>query len=571
MFCREYQQKIKQLEEQLNNSEGLISAIDKSQAMIEFDLQGNILYANENFLNTVGYSLPEVIGKHHRIFMPAEEEKSAEYQKFWQNLASGEFITDRFKRVNKQGDVVWLQASYNPVLDQSGKPIKVVKFAIDISEQVQKDFDSNAQVTAINKTMAVIEFDVQGNILHANKNFLKTMGYELVEVKGKHHKIFADKDYAQSDEYRVFWQRLESGESFASNYRRIDKNGKDVWLEASYNPIFDEDGKVVKVIKYATDISLSPNALLLNKVVEEASNVIEKLSDGYLNVKMECVLDDYDGETMYEDDIAKLTKSVRNMASKLQDVIQVAVDASRVSKESASEITIGAHALNDKVQQQTKELEETAQSVEEISHAIKQANQHIQQANQSVNNVEQQSNRGMEVMQQTMQAMQSIQQSSEKIADIVTLIDSIAFQTNLLALNAAVEAARAGEQGRGFAVVAGEVRSLAQKSADAAKDIKLLIDETVTRVDQGTKMANDSGEVLNEINQSITEVSGMIKHVADSSTEQTNGISQVNHGMQQVEKVTQESTQIVADTLNSVERLEKQSEVLAADMSYFKL
>lgn len=571
MFCNDYKNKIVQLEEQLKHSKGLEQAINRSQAMIEFDLQGNILFANDNFLKTVGYELTEVIGQHHRLFMPENMANTAEYRSFWNDLASGKFITNRFKRVNKKGEIVWLQASYNPILDNDGKPYKVVKFASDITQQVQQDFDANAQIEAINRVMAVIEFDVKGTILNANDNFLKTMGYSLEEVQGKHHSLFADSDFAKSAEYQAFWRRLESGESFSGTYRRIGKGGVDVWLEASYNPIFDEDGKVAKVIKYASDVSVSPNALLLNKVVEEASEVITRLSNGYLNVKMECVLDDYDGETMFEDDISTLTKSVRNMAKKLKSVIQIAVDASQVSKTSAKEITAGAHSLNEKVQRQVNELQQTSQSVEDINNAVQQANQHIQQANQSVTDVEKQSNRGMAVMEQTMQAMESIQQSSEKIADIVTLIDSIAFQTNLLALNAAVEAARAGEQGRGFAVVAGEVRSLAQKSADAAKDIKSLIDETVSRVDQGSKMANDSGEVLREINQSIAEVTGMISNVANSSVEQANGIAQVHSGMQQVEKVTHENAQIVEDTLRSVERLDEQAGILAEDMSYFKL
>lgn len=418
--------------------------------------------------------------------------------------------------------------------------------------------------------MAVIEFTPDGNIVTANDNFLKTMGYTLPEIEGQHHKMFALPDMAETPEYYAFWQDLAAGLSFAGTYNRIGKGGKEVWLEASYNPIFDLQGQVVKVIKYATDISINPNAVLLNKVIETAAKSISDMANGNLTERMNCLVEP-DTKGMYDQDIRVLTKSVVHMGEKLKEVISCVIKSTQVTKTSASEISHRANALNQKVQLQADDLNRTSATMSDMNQAIQKTSGHVQQAAQVADEVEGKANKGVDVMKQTIAAMNKIQDSSERIADIVTLIDGIAFQTNLLALNAAVEAARAGEQGRGFAVVAGEVRSLAQKSADAAKDIKLLIDETVTRVNQGSTMASESGQVLESIHSSIDEITQMISMVADDSKYQSEGVQSVNSAVQSMAEVTTENTKLVAETLDSVERLNQQADGLSSDMQYFKV
>jgi len=235
--------------------EGQVAAMNRSQAVIEFDLDGNILTANDNFLSAMGYSLEEIQGKHHRLFVETEYANSSEYRQFWEKLNRGEFMADEFKRIAKGGREVWIQASYNPVLNASGTPFKVVKYATDVTEQKIRNADYRGQIDAIGKSQAVIEFEMDGTIVAANDNFLNAVGYTLDEVKGKHHRIFVDSEYANSTEYSQFWEKLNRGEFFSDEFKRIGKGGREVWIQASYNPIMDLNGKPLKVVKYATEIT----------------------------------------------------------------------------------------------------------------------------------------------------------------------------------------------------------------------------------------------------------------------------------------------------------------------------
>lgn len=235
--------------------EGQIQAIRTSQAVIEFELDGTIITANENFLGAVGYSLDEIVGQHHRIFVDPEEAATRAYENFWAQLRRGEFSQGEYCRWRKDGKAIWIQASYNPILDTQGNPIKVVKFASDITAQKEKSNDYEGQLNAISKSQAVIEFTPTGQILTANDNFLGAMGYTLDEIQGQHHRMFVDGETAQSGEYRAFWESLAQGTYQANEYQRVAKGGREVWIQASYNPIFDSHGQVYKVVKYATDIT----------------------------------------------------------------------------------------------------------------------------------------------------------------------------------------------------------------------------------------------------------------------------------------------------------------------------
>src|SRR5580658_1626165 len=234
---------------------GMIDAINKSQAVIEFAMDGKILHANENFLKAMGYSLDEIRGQHHSMFADSAYAQSAEYREFWEKLRRGEFDAGQYRRLGKGGREIWIQASYNPILDGKRKPVKVVKFATDITQQKVQSADYEGQLAAIGMSQAVIEFSLDGKILNANENFLKTLGYALDEVKGQHHSMFVDPDYRQSTEYRLFWEKLGRGEYDSNQYKRIAKGGREIWIQASYNPIRDLNGKPFKVVKYATDIT----------------------------------------------------------------------------------------------------------------------------------------------------------------------------------------------------------------------------------------------------------------------------------------------------------------------------
>ena len=265
-------QKIKSMEDA-----GKIAAMDRAQAVIEFNMDGIIVTANENFLGAMGYSLAEIQGKHHSMFVTPADRDSAEYREFWAKLNRGDYQAADYKRVGKGGKEVWILATYNPILNEAGKPFRVVKFATDVTGQKLKTADSDGQIAAIGKSQAVIEFNMDGTIRFANQNFLDAMGYSLGEIQGKHHGMFVEPDERNSSAYREFWDSLNRGQYQAAEYKRLAKGGREVWIQASYNPILDLNGKPFKVVKYATDI---PAQAVARTKAERARGLIESVAAG---------------------------------------------------------------------------------------------------------------------------------------------------------------------------------------------------------------------------------------------------------------------------------------------------
>ena len=255
MFNKAIKQALSSALAKLQAAEARKMAVDRSTAMIEFKPDGTIVSANENLLATMGYRLEEIVGQHHRIFCFPDYQASAEYRKFWQRLAAGEFIRERFLRRHKQGQEVWLEASYNPIKGPDGRIEGVLKLATDITAQVAREQEQNSMVEAISRSMAVIAFNPKGEVLEANENFEQTMGYRLNEIRGKHHRMFCTREEADSAEYRRFWERLNKGEFFSGRFQRINRHGDTVWLSATYNPVFDASGKLYKVVKFARDVT----------------------------------------------------------------------------------------------------------------------------------------------------------------------------------------------------------------------------------------------------------------------------------------------------------------------------
>ena len=237
------------------NAMAQVAAISESQAVIEFNMDGTIITANENFLKTLGYSLAEINGKHHSMFVDAYERDSAAYREFWAKLNRGEYQAAEYRRIGKGNKEVWIQGTYTPIRDAKGKAFKIVKFATDITEKKVRSMEDAGKIEAILRAQAVIEFTMDGTIITANENFLKTLGYTLAEIQGKHHSMFVEPAMRESAEYREFWAKLNRGEYSAAEYKRIGKGGKEVWILASYNPILDERKKPFKVVKFATDVT----------------------------------------------------------------------------------------------------------------------------------------------------------------------------------------------------------------------------------------------------------------------------------------------------------------------------
>jgi len=242
-------------DQELQYKTGLLTGLDRCQAVISFTPEGIVEDANENFLKVTGYSKEDIVGKHHRLFVLPDYGVSEEYKSFWESLRNGEHSSGEYCRVAKNGDKVWIQASYNPIYDKLGNIVRVVKFATDVTEQKRKNADYEGQINAIDKSLAVIEFDLEGVIQNANANFCATTGYELNEIKGQHHSMFVEPNYKMSPEYAAFWRDLKKGEFKSGEFKRVKKDGSELWIQASYNPIFDEFGQPVKVVKYASDVT----------------------------------------------------------------------------------------------------------------------------------------------------------------------------------------------------------------------------------------------------------------------------------------------------------------------------
>ncbi|MCA9506212.1 MAG: PAS domain S-box protein [Myxococcales bacterium] len=411
------------------------------------------------------------------------------------------------------------------------------------------------EVAAIGRSQAVIEFDLDGTIRHANENFLKTMGYELKEIAGKHHSLFAPSGVAQTREYKAFWEKLGRGEYDAGEYKRIGKGGREVWIRASYNPIRDQNGEPFKVVKYATDVTAQ-------KVAYAAfQRVVEAMSRGDLRDRMEGRLD---GE------LALLQKALNASVEQIGRTVLEIRDAATKVADGAREISSANQDLNVRTQQQAAALEECAATVEELTGTVKQNADYSREADQLARQARGLAENGGQVVRSAVDAMGEINTSSKRIADIIGVIDEIAFQTNLLALNAAVEAARAGEQGRGFAVVASEVRSLAGRSAEAAKEIKGLIHASVEKVADGSKLVNESGSQLEEIVAGVKRVSEIISEIASASEEQAKGIEQVNTAIGEMDRMTQQNAAMVEQASAASEAMSTQAGELTRSVGFFE-
>ncbi len=540
-----------------------IEAIHKSQAVIEFKLDGTILTANSNFLAVMGYQLDEIVGKHHSMFVEPAYRSSGEYSDFWQQLNRGEFVSREFKRVGKGGVEIWIQASYNPVMGPDGKPQKVVKFATDVTERKAREANINGQLEAINKSQAVIEFELDGTILGANDNFLRTLGYSLGEIRGKRHSMFVDPAYSAGREYRDFWDALKRGEHQSGEFRRIGKQGQEVWIQASYNPILDLNGRPYKVVKYATETTEQKQLQQsIEVVLEKTLKSMVAMADGDLTQRM-------DGE--FTGQFATLQNAVNECFTRLnKSLSEIRSVASNVTSDIA-EIADGNSNLSERTIEQAANLEETAASMQQITDTVQHNAENASKANELALRASEQARKGGAIVRNAVDAMNGLNESSVKISDIIGVINDIAFQTNLLALNASVEAARAGDQGRGFAVVASEVRVLAGRSAAAAKQIKELIEESAQRVDESSALVNKSGNSLSEIVAGVDEVTNIVGSISQASNEQSIGVNGVHGAINHVDELTQQNASLVAQAASASQNLNSRAHELVRLVSSFRL
>ncbi|HUQ11079.1 MAG TPA: methyl-accepting chemotaxis protein [Steroidobacteraceae bacterium] len=546
------------------DSRGQIAAIHRAQAVVEMDMDGKVLDVNDNFARAMGYSRAEVVGRHHSQFVESSLAGGSNYRSFWEKLKRGEYDVGTYERLANGGREVWLQASYNPITDLNGKPFKVVQYATDVTEQMVKNADFAGQLEAISKSQAVIEFDMDGTVRKINDNFARTMGYTASEVVGRHHSMFADAVTAGGAEYRAFWAKLNRGEAEIGTYRRMAKGGREVWLQASYNPIPDASGKPFKVVEYANDVTATMQAQQqLQAAVAQTQETIEHAGDGDLTRRIPM-----EGKT---GELEALCRGVNSLLESTADLVKRVKNSTSEVQQGAQEISKGNTNLSQRTEEQASSLEETASSMEQMTSTVKQTADNAGQANQLAMAARVQAEKGGAVVSSAVSAMAGINNASKKIADIIGVIDEIAFQTNLLALNAAVEAARAGEQGRGFAVVATEVRNLAGRSATAAKEIKALIVDSVSKVEEGSKLVDESGKTLEEIVNAVKKVTDIVAEIAAASREQSSGIEQVNRAVMQMDTTTQQNAALVEEAAAASQAIVEQAQALHGMVSRYKV
>lgn len=510
----------------------IMKAFNRSQAIISFKPDGTILDANENFCKAVGYSREEIVGKHHRMFVEPREASSPDYSAFWKRLGAGHFDQNQYKRIGKGGRQIWIEASYNPVI-RRGKVVKVVKIATDITDKKRESLENKGKLDALSRAQAVIEFTPDGKILTANENFLQALGYTLDEIVGKHHRIFCEADYVASQEYAEFWPSLARGQYLNDEFRRLRKDGSPIYIQATYNPILDEDGKVFKIVKFATDVSGRVHAL------QEIAAGLERLAEADIRMTI---------DEPFVEEFEHLRHDFNGSIAKFQQTLEEVLNQTSMLSSKSGEMTESADSIPHRSEQQAAALEQASAALEEITATVRESVERTAEARNLVGEARSAASASVEVVTLTVGAMDRIEAASREISSIISVIDEIAFQTNLLALNAGVEAARAGEAGKGFAVVAQEVRELAQRSAKAAKEISALISKSSTEVKEGVRLVGETGSALRNIEGFVQAIDTNIQGIAVGAREQSTSLGEINGAVSSLDQATQQNAAMVSST-----------------------
>lgn len=471
--------------------------MDKSQAVIEFALDGTILTANKGFLGAMGYTLEETQGKHHSMFVDAGYRASPEYALFWQTLRRGEYQAAQYKRIAKGGREVWIEASYNPIRDARGNLYKVVKFATDITKRKLQDADFEGQITAINRSQAVIQFNLDGSILTANENFLNAMGYTLAEVQGKHHSMFVEPSYKSSAEYAAFWDQLRQGKYQAAQYKRLAKGGREVWIEASYNPIFDASGKPYKVVKYATDITAKMKALESLRVA----------------------LGDIDG-------------------SMEETNLQCGIAAKAATETSANVQSVASGA------------EELEASIQEIARSMTQSTAAVDNAMEKTAAAE----AATAKLAEAAKAMTGIVGMIQDIASQINLLSLNATIEAARAGEAGKGFAVVAQEVKSLAHQAAEATEQITREISGMQDISGEVVETLGHIRNGVEAV---GEYVSTTAGAIEEQSAVSREMSSNMQSASSAVSEISEGINKITAAVSHATQAVSLTRNSAENLVK--------------
>lgn len=496
--------------------QAILDALRQNHLVIEFAPDATIVEVSDSLLQTMGYRRDEMVGKPQSEFIDGDDSASEKHRKLWERLRRGESVGEVIRRVRRGGEPIYLHSTYTPITDKHDHVVRIVNFATDITEQVRHAAEVEAKLRAIDKSQAVIEFDPTGIIRDANDNFLEAMGYSIDEVRGRHHRMFVDPDEADGDDYRRFWEQLARGETFTAEFKRRGRDGREVWIQGSYNPIVDADGKVSRVIKFATDVT---ERVQLQRTADEQH------------------------------------ERTRQMTAQIIESSEEFAEAASNIAESSASVSAGAYS-------QAASVERMSQAVDELTGSIRRVARGTSESRDQARQTSELAVESGRAVDDALEAMALIETSSEQISEIIQVISEIAGQTNLLALNAAIEAARAGEHGLGFAVVAEEVRKLAERSSEAAKEIVGLIERSTERVAEGSMLSQKVGASLREIVEAAGKTADQVTEISEQTSKQQSSAEAVQTDIRAVSETIDSNAASSEELAASAEELTAQAGTL---------